>query len=95
MNMLEVQNISLSYGDHKVLSNVSFAIKKGEVVSVIGASGVGKSSLLKIISGYEIPDDGDLKLEDVLLNYKKQLIAGHTDIAYVSQEFRENDFFTV
>jgi len=95
MNMLSAENISLSYGDHKVLSGITFSIQKGEVVSVIGASGVGKSSLLKIISGREVSDEGQLKLEEVILNYKKQLIAGHTDIAYVSQQFTENNYFTV
>ena len=49
--ILTVENLEAWYGDAKVLHGISFALKKGEVLSLIGANGAGKSTLLKCISG--------------------------------------------
>ena len=47
--ILSVNHLSKSFGAHKVLADVDFEVKKGDVVSIIGASGSGKSSLLRCI----------------------------------------------
>lgn len=49
--MIEVKNISKSYGDKLALNNVSFTVKNGGICGLIGANGAGKSTLLKIITG--------------------------------------------
>jgi len=49
--MLEISNLSLSYGKHLALDNVSVSVAKGEIVVMLGANGAGKSSLLKAIGG--------------------------------------------
>lgn len=60
MNILEVKNISFSYGDKKVLDNISFKIDYGEKVIIIGPYGCGKTTLLRIVSGYLKPDAGEI-----------------------------------
>ena len=61
-NILEVQNLSLSYyspeGETKALENISFSVKKGEFLSIVGPSGSGKSTLLSILAGILTPTEG-------------------------------------
>lgn len=61
--MLSVNNLSLSYGKTRALSNVTFEVEKGEIFSIIGANGAGKSSLLKCISGLVRPNEGAIFYE--------------------------------
>lgn len=58
MAVLDVQNLTLSFGENTLFSNVSFDIKEKEKVGLIGCNGAGKTSLFKIITGEYTPDDG-------------------------------------
>lgn len=68
MEILNVQNLSKTYGTGetavKALDDVSFSVKKGEFVAIIGASGSGKSTLLHMIGGVDRPTTGNVKIED-------------------------------
>ncbi len=59
--ILEVENISKSYGKLKVLDNVSFNISEGEYVALIGKNGAGKTTLLNLLLGLVNPDSGSIK----------------------------------
>ena len=59
-NVLEIQNLSKSFGSHEVLSDVNFSVEKGEVVCLIGSSGSGKSTLLRCINLLEKPTGGSI-----------------------------------
>ena len=58
-----IEEISKSFGDFEVLKDVSLEIKKGEFFSLLGPSGCGKTTLLRIIAGFEHPDNGVLTLD--------------------------------
>ena len=58
--MLEVRNIDVFYGDVQVIWNISFDVKQGEVVALIGANGAGKSTTLKTVSGLLKPRKGSV-----------------------------------
>ncbi len=60
--MLKVENINMSYGDLQVLWDVSFEVREGEIVVLVGANGAGKSSVLKTISGIQKISSGDITL---------------------------------
>ena len=65
--MLEVRNIDVYYGDVQVLWDVSFEVKQGEVVALIGANGAGKSTSLKTVSGLLRPRKGDVSFKGTSL----------------------------
>ena len=68
--ILAVDNISLSFGVMKVLDNISFNIKRGEIRSIIGPNGAGKSSMLNIINGFYHPQQGSITFKG---NTRKQM----------------------
>ncbi len=62
---IKVQNISKTYGNQKALDNISFSIKKGEIVGFLGPNGAGKSTTMKIINGFVKPTDGKVFVNDI------------------------------
>lgn len=62
-NYIVFKNISKKYKETEALKNISFAIKKGDIVSVLGPSGSGKSTLLELICGFEKPDSGEIIID--------------------------------
>jgi polar amino acid transport system ATP-binding protein len=63
MTALQVTNIQKSFGKTKVLRGVDFTLEEGKVLSVIGPSGGGKTTLLRCITGLEIPDTGKIEID--------------------------------
>lgn len=61
--MIEVQNVSFSYGEHEVLKHISFCAKNGELLSVLGANGVGKSTLFSCMLRLLRPKEGRILIE--------------------------------
>lgn len=72
--VLNVDNISKSFGQHKVLDGVSFKIERGERVALVGVNGAGKSTLIKIIAGDLSSDNGNVELG---LNVQMSYFAQH------------------
>lgn len=73
MNLITLENISKSYSEKKLLEDISLGINDKEKIGLIGVNGTGKSTLLKIIVGAEIPDDGTItKANKVRIEYLPQ-----------------------
>ena len=69
--MLEVKNCCKSFGNQKVLDDVSMTIPDGSIIGILGASGIGKSTLAKILCGVTKPDKGEAFLDGQLLVSEK------------------------
>lgn len=72
---LIIKNICKSYSDTRVLNNVSLCLNQGEIISILGTSGCGKTTLLNIISGIDSPDSGKIILDDSDITAKPGLIS--------------------
>ncbi|MGJ7976199.1 energy-dependent translational throttle protein EttA [Providencia hangzhouensis] len=64
--VIEVENLSKSYGDRVLIDNLNFSIPKGAIMGIIGPNGAGKSTLFRMISGQEQPDSGSITLGDTV-----------------------------
>lgn len=86
--ILHIKNLSKRYGDTNVLKNINISVKKGEVVVIIGPSGCGKSTLLRCLNGLEEIQEGDVLLDDQVVNpNKKNLSKNREKIGMVFQSY--------
>jgi len=73
VNYLSVENISKSYGDRTLFSNISFGINKDQKVAFVAKNGTGKTSILNIIAGLDTPDEGQvIQRKDIQIAYLSQ-----------------------
>ena len=79
MPILTLNNITMNYGERRILDGVSFRVNKGDRIAFIGDNGAGKSTLFKIIKGTLTPDDGEV------------ILHGNTIAGYLSQNMDEQD----
>jgi ABC-type sulfate/molybdate transport systems ATPase subunit len=94
--MLQVQNISFAYKEDNVLNDISFSLLPGENLSIIGESGSGKSSLLKLLYGvYDLNHGSIYWKNQPVLGPSHNLIVGYSFMKYVSQEFDLMPYITV
>ena len=78
MILLNATDISKSYTVKPLLSNLSYAINEGDKIGLIGVNGTGKSTLLRILAGEEVPDEGNV------------ILAGHLVVKYLPQHPKYN-----
>src|SRR4051812_26929700 len=71
--MLEARNIEKSYPNLQVLKGIDLSIKKGEIVSIVGASGAGKSTLLQILGTLDRADHGYIELNNVKIESRPRM----------------------
>lgn len=89
MNILNAENISKSYSEKILLKNISLSINEGDKIGVIGINGTGKSTLLKIIAGLEIPDEGKItKGSSINIEYLSQSPDFNPGATVLEQIFR-------
>lgn len=85
-NIIEMQQICMSFNSNRVLKNVDFTLRKGEVNSLIGANGAGKSTLIKILNGIYKPTSGKIFINNQPVNIKDPSDVEKYGISFVHQE---------
>lgn len=90
LHMIELQHVSKYYGDTKVLEDVNLTVQAGEFVSLVGQSGVGKSTLIKLITREEMPSGGRIYIagRDISELSRSELPLYRRKIGIIFQDFR-------
>jgi branched-chain amino acid transport system ATP-binding protein len=83
--LLSVEDVSLSFGGVRAVSNVSFDIRKGEIRAIIGPNGAGKTSMLNVINGFYQPQQGRITFKGVTRSKMRPHEAAHGGIARTFQ----------
>jgi len=71
---ISVQNISKFYGKQKALDNISFTVKKGEIVGFLGPNGAGKSTMMKILTTYINSTEGEASVNEFNVNDEQKKV---------------------
>ncbi|MBF1725578.1 MAG: amino acid ABC transporter ATP-binding protein [Streptococcus sp.] len=86
--VISIQNLSKTFGTNEVLKDISFEVKRGEVVTIIGSSGSGKSTLLRCVNLLEKPTSGEIYYDDQnILEHDKSIYEYRTHVGMVFQQF--------
>ena len=84
--LLELKNLSLSFGERQVLENINFEINEGEILGMLGPNGVGKSTIFNLITGLIKPNSGDIYINNEKINdYPIFVRTSKFKIGYVPQ----------
>ncbi|MDU5109724.1 MAG: amino acid ABC transporter ATP-binding protein [Clostridium sp.] len=87
-NVIEIKHLNKSFGDHEVLKDINFSVKKGEVVCIIGSSGSGKSTLLRCVNLLEKPSGGEIIYNNEnILDDNHDIYKYRTKLGMVFQQF--------
>ncbi|MCX6050040.1 MAG: ATP-binding cassette domain-containing protein [Chloroflexi bacterium] len=81
--MIEVHNLTKSYGPIQALNDVSFNVAEGEIVGLLGPNGAGKTTIIKILTGYLQPDEGSVQIDN--LDILTQTQAAQARIGYLPE----------
>lgn len=85
--ILKVENICKSFSTVEVLHSLSFNVRYGEILGIIGENGAGKSTMMKILTGIYLKSSGDIIFEEQKSDLKKPIDAKKIGISIIPQEF--------
>ena len=75
--MLNVHNLTRRYGNFVAVDDVSFSIKKGEIIGLLGHNGAGKTTIMKIVSGYLEADNGEITFDGISMKNNPKSLQQH------------------
>ena len=81
--MIKVESLSKTYGERLAVDNISFDIKKGEIVGFLGPNGAGKTTTMRAITGYLIPTEGEVWVAEC--NMRKDPLQARQHIGYLPE----------
>ncbi|MFF3024230.1 amino acid ABC transporter ATP-binding protein [Gottfriedia sp. NPDC057948] len=85
--MLKVNNLTKQFNKQTVLNEVSFEVNKGEIVTLLGQSGAGKTTILRCINGLESFDGGSIEIDGQMIKSKKDLLKVRKSVGLVFQNY--------
>lgn len=90
--MIKIKNLSKSYGKVSIVKNLSLEIKKGSIFGFLGPNGAGKTTTMKMVVGLSIPDKGEIKIENGLVEKNKEAIGFMPEDPYFYDHLSGKEF---
>lgn len=84
--MVNVNNLSIKFNDTQILEDISFSVKNGEIVTLLGQSGCGKTSILRTIAGLQREHEGNICIGDVCVS-SKDIYTQDREVGYIFQDY--------
>lgn len=95
MELLEIKNLSKSYGSKKVLDNVNLKIPKGKIIGLLGKNGVGKTTLIKLINDLLTPTTGEILIDGSNIGItSKKIISYLPERTYLDKNMKVSEIIT-
>ena len=94
MALLDVRNVSKNFGAIQAVNDISFSVKPGEVVGLMGDNGAGKSTMVKLVAGNFPPSDGEIAVDGHVCHFHKPIEARAKGIEVVYQDLALADNLT-
>ncbi len=89
---LDIQNLAKLYDQKRGLSPVSFQVAKGELIAIVGHNGAGKSTMLKMLANWILPDSGEVKVDGIDLRNRSEVVR---KVGFIPETPNLFDFFSV
>ncbi|RXJ97875.1 iron ABC transporter ATP-binding protein [Arcobacter sp. CECT 8986] len=84
--MVSIENFGVSFGNTKILENISFDVKPGEIVTILGSSGCGKTTILRSIAGLQKEHNGNICIGDECVS-SKEVYVKNREVGYIFQDY--------
>ncbi|APW66504.1 hypothetical protein LPB137_11925 [Poseidonibacter parvus] len=84
--MLSINNFSISFNETKILEDINFDVKQGEIVTLLGSSGCGKTTILRAIAGLQKEHDGNICIGDTCVS-SKEVYKQDREVGYIFQDY--------
>jgi len=94
-NVIEISNLKKTYGSDEIIAGLAFTVKKGEIFSLLGPDGSGKTSTIEILVGLSKPSDGEVSILGFNIKSTIEMREIKKLIGFLPQEFRTHDNLTV
>ncbi len=88
MSIIKLKNISHWYSDNRVLDNLNLEIEKNKITYILGSSGSGKTTILRLIAGLEVPDKGEIYIQNIKVSETNKIIVtpDKRQLGYIFQD---------
>lgn len=84
--MININNLGVTFNKTQILDDISFDVKKGEIVSLLGSSGCGKTTILRVIAGLQEEHEGEINIQNICVS-SKNICKKDRDIGYIFQDY--------
>lgn len=94
MTLMELREVTYAYGNQEILKGISMSVEEGKMYAILGSSGCGKTTLLSLMGGLDIPKSGEIVYKQMKLNEKTLGEHRKNNVAFIFQNYNLIDYMT-